>query len=103
MTGILAAPYGFAGNQQEEALADSVRLVDERTPTATFTPLSPLDTTDASGNAGRRVYVYLRTTAGVRDTVVVRAIFAYPAVYRNPALAADTVRIVIPVVPRPRS
>ncbi len=41
-TGMLAAPYGFAGNQQEEALADSVRLalsntiLDARPPKPSF-------------------------------------------------------------------
>ncbi len=42
MSGVLAAPYGFAGNQQEEALADSVRLalsnaiLDARPPKPSF-------------------------------------------------------------------
>jgi soluble lytic murein transglycosylase-like protein len=42
-TGVLCAPFGFAGNQKEEALADSVRLalsnaiLDARPPKPTFT------------------------------------------------------------------
>jgi soluble lytic murein transglycosylase-like protein len=42
-TGVLCAPFGFAGNQKEEALADSIRLalsntiLDARPPKPTFT------------------------------------------------------------------
>ncbi|WP_093558458.1 lytic transglycosylase domain-containing protein [Pseudoduganella namucuonensis] len=44
--GVLSAPFGFAGNQQEEALADSVRLalsnaiMDARPPKPAFTSLA---------------------------------------------------------------
>lgn len=42
-SGVLCAPFGFAGNQKEEALADSIRLalsnaiLDARAPKPTFT------------------------------------------------------------------
>jgi hypothetical protein len=103
--GIRRVVVRFAVEDSAPAIADSVRLLDERTAnfsvTPPFVPVSPLDTTNA-GNAGRRVLVYLKVGAAARDTVVLRATFAYPAMFRGAALADDTVRIAIPVVPRPR-
>jgi hypothetical protein len=95
-------------------VADSVLVVDERTPNFTglapFVPRSPLDTTDAQGLAGRRVLVFVRPGVTATDTVVLRATVAHPARFRAPGaapglasvLAADTVRIVVVVRPGPR-
>jgi hypothetical protein len=91
----------FLVDRAAPLVADSVALLDERTITATLTPRSPLDTTDAQGSVGRRVLVYLRPNAAGRDSGVLRAALAYPGAYAGLAAAArDTVRIVVPVVPR---
>lgn len=93
----------FALERAAPRIADSVAVVDERPlvrGTETFIPRSPLDTTDARGNAGRRVLIFLRSGATARDTVVLRATVAYPAAYPGAALARDTVRVVVPVVPQ---
>jgi hypothetical protein len=96
----------FAVERAATRVADSVVLVDERTPsftgTAPFVPRSPLDTTDSQGLAGRRVLVFVRPGATATDTVVLRATAAYPARFRAPALAADTVRIAVVVRPGAR-
>lgn len=96
----------FAVERAAVRVADSVIVVDERTPSFTgaapFVPRSPLDTTDAQGLAGRRVLVFVRPGATATDTVVLRATVAYPARFRAPGLAADTVRIAVVVRPGAR-
>ena len=87
----------FSVEQAAPRIADSVTIVDERAVTPTLTPRSTLDTTDARGIAGRRVYVYLKPGASAADTVVLRAVAAYPAQFRSPTLAADTVRVLVVV------
>lgn len=102
--GVRRVAVRFAIERAAARVADSVVLIDERAPTFTppnlFVPRSPLDTSDASGVAGRRVLIYLRAGATGADTVVLRATAAYPTQFRSASLAADTVRITVPVRPR---
>lgn len=102
--GVRRVAVRFAVERAAPRLADSVVLIDERAPaftaTAPFVPRSPLDTTDGTGAAGRRVLLYLRANAAGADTVVLRATAAHPARFGSGTLAADTVRIVVPVRPR---
>jgi hypothetical protein len=47
------------------------------------------------------VLVFIRRgVTGVRDSVVLRATIAHPAVYNVPTLASEAVRVVIPVLPQ---
>ena len=102
--GVRRVAVRFAVERAAARIADSVVLIDERTPTFTppnlFVPRSPLDTSDATGVAGRRVLVYLRAGAAGTDTVVLRATAAHPARFGSGTLAADTVRITVPIRPR---
>jgi hypothetical protein len=102
--GVRRVAVRFAIERAAVRIADSVVLIDERTPTFTppnlFVPRSPLDTSDGTGVAGRRVLVYLRANATGSDTVVLRATAAHPARFGSATLAADTVRITVPIRPR---
>jgi hypothetical protein len=106
--GVRRVAVRFTVERAAPAVADSVLLVDERavavnaqTSTVTFIPRSPLDSADAGGYAGRRVLVFIRRgVTGVRDSVVLRATIAHPAVYNVPTLASEAVRVVIPVLPQ---
>lgn len=101
--GVRRVAVRFAVERAAPRLADSVVLIDERAPTfgaTSFVPRSPLDTTDGTGAAGRRVLLYLKAAAAGADTIVLRATAAYPARFASATLAADTVRIVVPVRPR---
>jgi hypothetical protein len=90
----------FAFERAAPRVADSVALIDERTPTLTLVPRSPLDTADNTGAVGRRALVFLREGATGRDTLVLRATLAYPAAYQGSTAARDTVRILVPVIGR---
>jgi hypothetical protein len=92
----------FVLERAASRIADSVDVIDERPPTfvagAVFVPRSPLDTSNGSGVAGRRVLVYLKNGAAGTDTVVLRATVAYPARFgAPPTLVADTVRVTVAV------
>lgn len=77
-------------------LADSVRIVGATTSgTTASAAASPLDTTDASGLASRRVRVFAKANAvaGTFDTVVVSA----RVTYRGVDVRGSPMRFVVPI------